>query len=461
MSEPTPIESRLINDKYGLLTAPIKQILPKLTLPMAIGMIAILLFNLIDTFFVAQLGTTELAAVSLTFPVTFSLNCIMLGIGVGLSSLVGRQWGEQNQAGAKRLATHGVLFTVCLMVIIGIIGWLTVDPLFKLLGASDAALKLIHPYMSIWYLSAPLLAIPMVGNNALRATGDTKTPAKIMMTSAVLNALLDPLFIFGLFGFPKLGMTGAAIATAISWSFAMGLSLYVQIYREKLLISPQKSQFKKDVRLLLRLAIPASLSNLINPLTGAVIMALLARLSTDSVAAYGAAIRVESLLLLLMISLSSAILLFMSQNLGAKQNKRAFQGLFTSIHFAWGFQFLLYLMIVPLAVPIAHLFTNNSNVIHLISLYLWLMPLTYGAQGCTMLLMSSYNAFHLTHWSLSWNVGKTLLILLPTVFLGRYLDGTMGVFIAIAATNLISGVAAYYAAIRLRHTYTDDVSITH
>ena len=437
-------------DKHGLLTVPVKKILPKLTGPMTVGLIAILLFNLIDTFFVAQLGTNELAAVSLTFPVTFSLNCIILGMGIGLSSMVGRQWGEQNQQNAKRLVTHSVIFTFVIMLIIGAIGSFTIDPIFRLLGASDTTLQLLQPYMSIWYWTTPLLAIPIVGNNALRATGNTKTPAKIMMTSAILNALLDPLFIFGLLGFPKLGMTGAAIATAISWTVAMSLGLYVQIYREKLLAAPQWAHFKQDIKSLLKLAVPASLANLINPLTSAVIMALLARLSTDSVAAYGAAIRVQSLLLLLMIALSSAILPFMSQNIGANQRSRAFEGLFVSMHFAWAFQFFLYLMMVPLALPIAHIFTKNPNVIHLISHYLWLVPLSFGAQGCTMLLMSAYNALHRTDWSLGWNLIKTVLILLPSVLIGRWLDGTMGVFVAITITNLLSGFAAYYAAKKLR-----------
>ncbi len=450
MPDTTPTSPATSHDKHGLLTAPIKRILPKLTWPMTVGLIAILLFNLIDTFFVAQLGTNELAAVSLTFPITFSLNCIILGMGIGLSALVGRQWGAQNQQNAKRLVTHSVIFTFAVMLVLGIIGALTVDPVFRLLGASDTTLTLLHPYMQIWYLTTPLLTIPMVGNNALRATGDTKTPAKIMMTSAILNGLLDPLFIFGLFGVPKLGMTGAAVATAISWTIAMILGLYVQVCREKLLAWPQWAHFKHDIKLLLKLAVPASLANLINPLTSAVIMALLARLSTDSVAAYGAAIRIQSLLLLLMIALSSAILPFMSQNIGANQRSRAFEGLFVSMHFAWGFQFFLYLMMVPLALPIARIFTHTPNVIHLISHYLWLVPLSFGAQGCTMLLMSAYNALHRTHWSLGWNLIKTLLILLPSIFLGCWLDGTMGVFIAMTLTNLFSGGAAYYAAGRLR-----------
>ena len=440
-------------DKHGLLTLPISHVLPRLTLPMVFGMVAILLFNVVDTFFVSMLGTQALAAISFTFPVTFGLNCLIMGIGIGMSAHISREWGKKRTFVAARLTTHGLLLAVSFMIIMAGIGYVTLEPLFRLLGASPELIHLITPYMEIWYLAIPLLVIPMAGNSAIRATGDTKTPAKIMMFSAVVNGILDPLFIFGYGGFPALGMKGAAIATAISWLLALFGSLYILIKREHLLIFPQWSYLIDDCRHILQVALPAGLSNALNPISGALLMAILARQSTDSVAAYGAAMRIESLLLIVMIALSSALMPFMAQNIGAKQTPRAFKGLFSAIHFALGFQLLIYIMMIPLSRPLSALFSHDPNVQHYIWQYLIVVPLAYGLQATTMLLMSALNALHRSQLALSWNFLRLFLLLLPMAWLSSFWWGTKGVFISILLINLFCGCAAYAYARYLQNQY--------
>lgn len=206
-----------MQDKHGLLSAPISKVLRNMTVPMVFGMVAILAFNLVDTFFISLLGTEALAAISFTFPVTFGVNCITMGIGMGLSTNIGRLLGQGNTQHAARFSTHGLLLAVVLVMLASTLGLYTIEPLFKLLGASDDIIPLIREYMVIWYFTVPLLVIPMAGNSAIRATGDTKTPAKIMMLSGFINGLLDPLLIFGIGPFPELGIQGAAIASGIAW----------------------------------------------------------------------------------------------------------------------------------------------------------------------------------------------------------------------------------------------------
>ncbi|GAL15092.1 MATE family of MDR efflux pumps [Vibrio astriarenae] len=193
-------------DKHGLLSEPVTQVLRQMTVPMTFGMVAVLMFNLVDTFFISLLGTQALAAISFTFPVTFAVNCITMGIGMGLSTHIGRLLGKGDTQQAAALSTHGLLLAVSLMVLASIAGFFSIEPLFSLLGADQELIPLINEYMQVWYLAVPLLVIPMAGNSAIRASGDTKTPAKIMMLSGVLNGLLDPLLIFGVGPFPELGI---------------------------------------------------------------------------------------------------------------------------------------------------------------------------------------------------------------------------------------------------------------
>ncbi|EGQ7952548.1 MATE family efflux transporter [Vibrio vulnificus] len=437
-------------DKHGLLSAPIAETLRKMTVPMIFGMVAILMFNLVDTFFISLLGTEALAAISYTFPVTFAVNCITMGIGVGLSTSIGRLLGQGEAHQAARFTTHGLLLAVVLVALASTLGFFTVTPLFTLLGAKEELIPLIGQYMHVWYLTIPLLVIPMAGNSAIRATGDTKTPAKIMMLAGLINGVLDPLLIFGIGPFPELGIQGAAIASALSWLGALIGSFYVLIQRERLLGLPQWQRLKEDWQQILKVGTPAALSNAMNPLSGAILMMMLSSHGTAAVAAYGAAQRIESILILVLMALTSALTPFMAQNFGAKNPQRAFQGLFVSMRFSVLFQGLVFLMMVPLSIPLAALFSQEQAVRDLLWHYLLVVPISYGFLGIVMMLVSGLNAMHQPLNAFRWSVIRLFVFTLPTAYLGSWLYDIEGLFIGIAVGNILVGLCSYLYALKQR-----------
>ncbi|MGB2079900.1 MAG: MATE family efflux transporter [Vibrio sp.] len=439
-----------MQDKHGLLSAPINQVLSRMTLPMVFGLVAILMFNLVDTYFISLLGTHALAAISFTFPVTFGVSCITMGVGMAISANVGRFLGQGDNARAAGFSTHGILLAIILVCAAASLGYFTIYPLFHMLGAKDNLISLIEQYMQIWYLTIPLLVIPMTGNSAIRASGDTKTPAKIMLISGLINGLLDPLLIFGLGPFPELGIQGAAIASGISWLMALIASLWVLIRREKLLTKLQLSWLLHDWQQVLKIGAPASFSNAMNPLCGAILMMLLAQYGATSVAAYGAAQRVESLMLLVMMSLASVMTPFIAQNMGAEQVERSFKGLFKGMRFSLIFQFGLFIIMVPLSIPISNLFSQEAEVQTLLWHYLLVVPISYGCQGMVMLLVSSLNAMHLPLKAFGWNFARLFIFNLPFAWIGAYSHQVEGLFIGIAVGNSLSGLLAYCYALRLR-----------
>ncbi len=440
-----------MQDKHGLLTAPISVVLRQMTIPTVFGMVAVLMFNLADTFFISLLGTQALAAISFTFPVTFGVNCITMGIGIGLSISIGRLLGEGRERHAARFTSHGLLLALTLVLLASAFGLLILEPFFLLIGAQPEQLPLIKQYMQIWFLAVPLLVIPMAGNSAIRATGDTKTPAKIMMLSGVLNGLLDPLLIFGYGPFPELGIRGAAIASAISWFCALGGSLYLLYYREKLLARPNVRTLLHDWGQVIKIGTPAGLSTAMNPISAAILMKLLSVHGTTAVAAYGAAQRVESLLLLVMISLTSALTPFMAQNLGAENPKRSFNGMFLCMRFAILFQLLIFIMMVPLSIPLAAMFSKETAVRELIWLYLVIVPFCYGFQGVVMVLVSALNATHQPLTAFLWSFMRLFLFTLPFAATGSSIYGVQGLFIGIAAGNIGGGLLAYRYGITVRN----------
>ncbi|NPD10210.1 MATE family efflux transporter [Vibrio ostreicida] len=420
---------------------------------MTFGMVAILMFNLVDTFFISLLGTEALAAISYTFPVTFAVNCITMGIGVGLSANIGRLLGQGQSEDAARFSSHGLVLAVTLVALASGLGYFTIDPLFLALGADQELLPLINQYMHIWYLTIPLLVVPMAGNSAIRATGDTKTPAKIMMLAGLINGVLDPLLIFGYGPFPELGIQGAAIASALSWSGALIGSLYMLIKREKLLALPRFKTLWADWRQILKIGTPAALSNAMNPLSGAILMMLLSSHGTAAVAAYGAALRVESILILVLMSLTSALTPFIAQNIGANNPQRSFAGLFISMRFSILFQLVIFAMMVPLSIPLATLFSQEQAVKDLLWHYLLVVPFSYGFQGIIMMLVSGLNALHQPIKAFQWSVMRLFIFILPCAWIGSQFYGIKGLFIGIAMGNIIGGTLGYLYALKLKRQH--------
>lgn len=431
-----------------LLTAPMTSVLLRMTGPMILGIVAILAFNLVDTFFIGMLGTQALAAISFTFPVTFVVTSLAMGLGAGLSAVMGHALGQGKHDEAARITTDNLFLAVLLVALIALAGALTTHPLFRLLGASDELIALIYDYMLIWYLTVPMLVLPMVGNAAIRATGDTKTPSLVMTVAGLVNGVLDPLLIFGIGPFPAWGIRGAAIATSLSWLMAMLVSLYILRHREGLLrwrLSP-RPQLLAHWRALLHVAVPASFTNMLNPLANAVLMTIFAGLGTEVVAAYGAASRVEALLLIVMMALSSVLAPFISQNCGAGNPARAKAALQFCMRFALLFQLAVYALTWLLSPFIAELFSDHPQVVRLIVLYLHLVPIGYGFQGMVMLLASALNGVRASSVSFLFNGLRLFVFLLPGAWLGAKLGGEQGIYLGILVANLAAGTLAWWYA---------------
>ena len=304
-----------------LVEEPVGKTLVQLTIPMIFGIVGIVAFNLVDTFFVGRLGTDELSALSFTFPVVLIIASLAHGLGIGASAVISRAIGEGNHHKVQRLTTDSLVLSVLLVAIFAVIGQLTIDPIFRLLGATPDILPLIKQYMRIWYFGMIFVVVPMVGNNAIRATGDTKTPAAIMIVAVVCNFVLDPLLIFGIGPFPRLELVGAAIATVISRSITFFVSLFILYFRDKMItfvVSTFKSVINSWKRILY-IGLPNAGTRMVIPLAIGVITRIVASYGHEAVAGYGVSSRIEFFALTVIMALRSVIAPFVGQNWGASR----------------------------------------------------------------------------------------------------------------------------------------------
>ena len=432
------------NTQARLTVGPVRAHLVSMTVPMVWGILAVIGFNLVDTYFVAQLGTDALAAISFTFPVVFVLGSVALGLGAGTASVVARAIGAGDRARVQRLATDALVLAVVIVAVLVVVGLLTIDPLFTAMGASPAVLPLIHDYMAIWYLGMVFLVVPMVGNAIIRATGDTRFPSYVMMTAAGVNVVLDPILIFGWFGMPRLEIEGAAIATVIARAVTLVAAVAVLHYRERLLTArlPSLAMLLDSWREVLVVGLPAAGSNVVLPVTAGIVTGVMAGFGPEAVAAFGVAGRVEAFALIPLMALSSVMSPFTGQNWGARQPERVREGVVLAFAFcaAWGVGSALFLAAVgPVIVP---LFDDDPTVIALASAYLWIVPVSYAGHGAIMVAAAAFNGLRRPLPGTVINVGRSLLLFVPLAFLLAPL-GPLWVFAAAMASNVAGGIAAW------------------
>ncbi len=416
-----------------------------LTLPMIVGVLSMVGFNLIDTYFVGKLGKNELAALSFTFPVIMVVLSLIQGIGIGATALISRSIGQNDLKKAARETTDSLFLALVLVVIAVTIGLSTIDPLFTLLGASEEVLPLIRDYMEVWYITVLFVIVPFVGNSAIRATGDTQTPSYIMVLAVLINAVLDPLLIFGWGSIPALGLRGAALATAISRGFTLLISLYVLRYRERLLTFdiPAKAVLFGCWKAILHIGLPTGLSRMISPLAVGGITALMAEYGADAVAAFGVGSRIEILGVSVFWAIAATVSPFVGQNLGKNQWGRIEQAINYSGIFAVAWSVLLSLLIWPLSEPIARLFNDDAAVVEKIALYLSIVPISFGFQGIYLVINASLNTLNKPLPAFAISMVQMIVFYLGLAYLGAYFYGITGIFMGITFSFFLGAVVSY------------------
>lgn len=428
-----------------LTQGPIGQQLYRMTKPMLVGMLGVMLFNIVDTFFIAQLGLDELAAISFTFPVVLAVGSLSMGLGSGASAFISKAIGEHNTQQVKHYTTYSLLLAFVIISIVALIGFHTITPLFTYLGAPEHLLPHIHAYMQWWYPSILLLAIPMVGNNAIRATGDTKTPSQLMLLSLILNIILDPLLIFGLGPIPGMGIEGAAIATIIARFLTLVGALWMLGVKLQML-TLSNFGFKpllQSWQQVLSVAVPVASSNLAAPVTTAILTWMIAGYGTSAVAAFGVVTRLEGLLFAVTIALASTLSPFVGQNWGAQQLARVTTAVKLSTRFVyiWGITMLCVLMLFGGFV--VRLFNADPDVIAVASLYFMIVPISYGFSSSLRLHCTVLSVVNKPVTATFLTMTQHFLLCIPLAYIGGHFWQLHGLFMAITLSYFISAWLAW------------------
>lgn len=413
---------------------------------MVLGISSNLVAGLLEAWFISKVGTSELAAYSFTFPVVGALMSISLGTSIGVSSVLARSVGQGDEVEVRRLATGGVALTAAIMTLVATLGWFTIDPLFRALGADDVTMPLIHDYMSIWYVSMVFMSIPSVGANALRATGDATISGTIMVGGAILQMTLDPFLIFGLAGLPAMGLMGAAVANLCARLVLFAATMYILSVREKLLdaaaLAPQV--LVAAWRRILAVSIPATATNLIGPVSTAIIVRLLSGFSQETVAGFGIASRIEGMFVIPLFALSASIGPYVGQNWGNREFGRANKAMRLSFYYSICWGLLVAVVLFLIREGLAREFNPNAHVVEAASLYLAVVPVSYGTWGVLMMTNAIFNSLGKPVSATILSLVRMFLINVPVAYIGKIYFGLPGIFAGACISNLTIGVAGYF-----------------
>jgi len=442
---------RVSRQRPTLTDGPIGRRLFRLTLPMMVGILAMMGFNMVDTLFVGRLGTLPLAAMAVTFPVVMVLMSISLGIGIGTSIAVSRAIGGERPDEVRRLATDALSLAFLVSVLCSVCGMLVLDPVIRALEGDLPTHGDTRAYLSVWLPGLAFVMLPMVGSMAIRATGDTFTPSAVLLLGVVVNAVLDPLLIFGFGPCPRLEIAGAAWATVLSRAATLVAVLWLLVGRERMLATPfvRPAVVLRSWRRLLRIAVPIALNNVITPLRVGAVTRLCAELGPAAAAGYGVGSRVEGFALSGMFALQSVIGVFIGQNAGAARWGRVCGAMRACTRFGLAYGGFVFLVLLAVGKPLASVFDSNPAVIAATYAYFVIAGVTFGGKAVYLSGSAGLNSLDHAGEATAITALHGLAIAVPAAWLGGRLWGLPGLFGGIAFGNLAGGVLTELALRRV------------
>lgn len=414
----------------------------KLTGYMVLGFISIMTASLMETVYIGQVGTKQLAAISFTFPLVMIMQAVSMGLSVGASSVVARIMGVGDTAKAKLLNTHCIILVLSLTALLGVLVYFNLERFFSLLGAEGEVLDLTLGYMRVWLLGMPFFTITLVGMTLMRAMGDAVTPGYLMTIGSSLHIVIAPFFIFGLMGAPEMGLEGAAVSFIIARTVSFLSYAYVMIIRDRLLTFEMRGFFS-SCRDISHVGLPAVASNLIAPVSMSIITRLLAGHGSVIVAGFGVASRIESMIQMIIFALSMSLAPFVGQNWGAGYFERVKLALRLANWFAMAWGLFAYIVLILSAETLVSLINDDPEVIQAAVYYLLIVPLGMGFMGVMANSNSSFNALGKPLPPLLISLLQMIVVYIPLALIGDYLLGYVGIFIAGAFTVSILGAFSW------------------
>ena len=396
-------------------TMPEGRLIITMSFPIMLSMLVQALYNIVDSAFVARISEDALTAVSLAFPVQLLMIAVATGTGVGVNALLSRRLGQKKQEEANAVAANGVFLSVCFWMVFAVLGLLFGRAFIALFTDVPAVIEMGTSYVTVVTVASCGVFLLFVAERLMQATGNTVYHMVTQLIGAVLNCILDPIMIFGLFGCPTLGTTGAALATVLSQIIAMSIGFFINV------------RFNHDVRLhlrgfrpdggilgeIVRIGLPAAVQQSLLSVLTVGLNRILMPFSQTAVSFYGVYYKLQNFLFMPVYGLNNALIPMIGYNYGAKNRRRIERITRYALYLAVGIMAAGAILFELIPVPLLRLFDASSAMLALGVPAIRIISVSFCFAGTSVILSGCMQGLGRGSESLWVALLRQLIVILP------------------------------------------------
>ncbi len=413
-----------------LLKENIPVLVRKLAIPASVGTLFQTLYNIVDTFYSGLISPEALSALSKSFPIYFIIVATSIGVTVGGTSLIGNSIGEKNEKNASYYFTHIIIYGLLISVFITFIGLYFSEKVFNLMGSTQEITNLGLQYTNIMFYGSFLFFLVVSLNSLLHAEGDTKTYRNVLILSFLLNIILNPILIFGFLFIPAMGMMGIGLSTIIAQLIAFLIILFKVIQNprvKKITIEYFNVKFIFLKNIFFQ-SMPISIAICGYAVAATFIFTYVGQTSELAVAGYGAATRIEQVVLLPILGINTAIISIIAQNFGANNFDRVKETYFVSIKYGLILMVFSGILVYLTADIVPRFFSSNEVVLEYGRRYLKIAAFILPAYPIFFLSNGFFMGLKKSNYAMVNNMMRNVLVPICVFYLAKYLSADFDTF---------------------------------
>ena len=439
--------------------APMFPLILSMAVPAMFSMLVQALYNVVDSIFVAQYDKVNaLAAVSLAFPVQTLMIAVAVGTGVGLNSLISRRLGEGRREQASMAATHGIFLGLCSWAVFAILGAFFTRPFFEMFSQNATLVEMASDYTRIVTIFSIGVFVEINLEKTLQATGDMIHPMFFLLTGAITNIILDPIFIFGYFGLPAMGVTGAAIATVIGQIFSMIFAIYVIFCKEhevKVELRGFRPQWR-TIRDIYIVGIPSIVMQSIGSLLTACLNMILIQFTETAVSVLGVYFKLQSFIFMPVFGLNNGVMPVMGYSYGSRNKERLLGALKVGVSIAAVIMAVGTVIFWSIPDRLLMIFNASDEMLAIGVPALRIISICFVPAAVGIMFSTLFQAVGMGARSLLVSVLRQLVVILPVaMWMSRY--GVTYVWTAFPIAETVSLVVSVGLGVQLYHAHIKDL----
>ena len=450
------MSEELRENKMG--TMPVRRLVLSMSLPMMIAMLVQALYNVVDSYFVAKLSENALTAVGMVFPFQNLMIAVGVGTGVGVNAFLSRSLGEKNYDAANRAAENGVFLAVLSTLVFTVAGLTLAHPFIAVQTDIPDIVSSGTAYMRICGGLSFGLFLEIMFERLLQATGRTFYTMLTQGTGAIINIILDPILIFGLFGVPKMGIQGAAAATVFGQIVAMFLALILNHAKNKEVRINFRSFTPnwRTISIIYQVGVPSIIMQSISSVMTFGMNKILIGFSETAVAVFGVYFKLQSFIFMPIFGLNNGMIPIVAYNYGARSKKRIMETVWLSIGIAVGIM-LIGLMVFHLMTPqLLMLFQADEEMLAIGVPALRIISLSFLFAGYCIIVGSVFQALGKIYYNLIVSIARQLVCILPLAYFFAREFGLHAVWYSIPIAEITSVVLS---TILFRKIYLEKLKV--